>query len=129
MPQSKSNRTRFFASLFLAGAVGMASYSDALDGYQSKSRQRASLIAESCFNAIAGRSSIDKRRSVSLSGGAATGRLVRSTPIVPSWTAGGGESTCYQQSSANAAWGCGHHSGTKSSTAGATINYGRPLTY
>jgi very-short-patch-repair endonuclease len=35
-------------------SLGNLSDSDALDGYQSKSRQRASLIAESCFNSIAG---------------------------------------------------------------------------
>lgn len=34
-------------------SLGNLSDSDALDGYQSKSRQRASRIAESCFNAIA----------------------------------------------------------------------------
>lgn len=34
-------------------SLGSLSDSDALDGYQSKSRQRASLIAEACFNAIA----------------------------------------------------------------------------
>lgn len=34
-------------------SLGSLSESDALDGYQSKSRQRASRIAESCFNAIA----------------------------------------------------------------------------
>ena len=33
-------------------SLGGLSDSDALDGYQSKSRQRASHIAESCFNAI-----------------------------------------------------------------------------
>ena len=34
-------------------AMGGLSDSDALDGYQSKSRQRASLLAEACFNAAA----------------------------------------------------------------------------
>ncbi len=34
-------------------SLGNLSDTDALDGYQSKSRQRASLIAESCFNSVA----------------------------------------------------------------------------
>lgn len=36
-------------------SLGDLSDTDALDGYQSKSRQRASLIAEACFNSIAAR--------------------------------------------------------------------------
>ena len=35
------------------GVLSEQNDSDALDGYQSKSRQRASLIAEACFNAVA----------------------------------------------------------------------------